>query len=166
MRKILFVLSLFILSFAVYADCPDNDFDGYAESCIQEGKLIPSEDNCPTLYNPDQRYPLRWTQSVITGTYSWIADETGAGQQCNYDINNDGLVDLNDRYFLGIQSRGDTTVGIIVTPNKVGKIGDYDLDGVYRLHTPIRYKADVPDLCTLEAALAALGVELYYLECF
>jgi len=166
MRKILFGLSLFILSFATYADCPDNDFDGYPESCIQEGQLIPSADNCPAIYNPDQRYPLRWTLSAITGAYLWVADETGAGLQCNYDINGDGVLNLTDHAVMALFTRGDpTTPYAVISPDKVGKIADYDLDGVYRLNTPITSQDDVPDLCRFEAGIEAAGVFLPYYEC-
>ncbi len=162
--KILLGLVLFALSTIVAsADCPDIDNDGHPESCFQEDVLIPSEDNCPTVYNPDQKYPLRF---VHDGTlHLWVVDKSGLGVKCNYDMNGDGLVTFIDLHIHLAQTRKDVFV-MGIWSDQVNKIGDFDGDGVYVVPgAPIGSNAQIRDFCQMENHILSLGIYIPFTNC-
>mgnify|MGYP000530512641 CR=1 FL=1 len=132
------LITLLLTACSAQADCPDFDGDGDVNACYDhENKFIPSADNCPATYNPDQKYPYRWQYVEEVGTFLFVKDKSTGGVLCNFDLYKDGqftITDLGDLY-RKIANRD-------LFPAKKGMIGDYNLNGRY----------DNVDYCLLQEA--------------
>lgn len=125
MKRLIFLLSIF-LSTTTFADevpSPDLDGDGIPDwkSCAMEDDGLKCEepiDNC-IYWNPSQNV-----------SPSWDGDEDKAvGTACDLDINLDGVVDVNDHiwlgYLLNVIYRDYVNQGTIQEPgNYVGDLND------------------------------------------
>ena len=142
------MLILLISPFVAYADCPDNDFDGHPESCVQENKMIPSEDNCPDVANEDQKWPARY--QYVEGENAWelVEDKSTYGQQCNYDTYPDGRLTSTDVHMVYAWIHGQ----LPYLEGGKNMIADFNRDGTY----------SVEELCIVQAAVLRAGGHVPY----
>lgn len=151
MRYMTFVLML-VSFFAIAADGPDIDMDGHPEAFFDdEGKFVASEDNCPTIYNPEQTWGKSWVYNG-TDAYEWRVNKSDGGVACSLDVNGDGTVDQHD--FFAVTSYAMTVSGMGYQPYPLvrGAIGDFG-------GTPESY--DLVDACYMYKYAYLRGIYFY-----